>query len=178
MRQHKHRAMLDCELEKGAFDLVAIPEAGDVVTWVRSIDHIDRDLETTPSRTARVIGAGVDEKSVEPGIEPLTVAKAAEVPPGPDEGVLHGILRGIPIAEDPSRDRVQPVVCGRREVIEGLVIASLCTFDEFGRQRRPLGADAVVCRVHRVWRRRVPDSFIEDMIMTADHAGRTTIGRW
>ena len=73
---------------------------------------------------------------MQPGVEPVAVTEAAEVPPGSDEGVLHGILGGIPIAEDPPRDRVQAMVCGGREVIEGLVIASLCAFDEFGRQRR------------------------------------------
>ena len=63
-----------------------------------------------------------------------------EALPGSDEGVLDGVLRGIPIAEDPPRDRVQAVVCGGCEVIEGLAIASLCALDEFGRQRRPLGS--------------------------------------
>ena len=77
---------------------------------------------------------------MQPRVESFGVAKTAKIPPGADEGVLDCILRGIPIAEDPPRDRVQAVVCGGREVIEGLVIASLCALDEFGRQRRPLGS--------------------------------------
>jgi hypothetical protein len=47
--------------------------------------------------------------------------------------VLDRILGRIPIAEDPSCDRVQTVVCGGREGIECLVVAPLCAFDEFGR---------------------------------------------
>src|SRR5215471_198661 len=75
----------------------------------------------------------MDEEAMEPGVEPVAVTKTAQVPPGPDERVLDGILRGIPIAEDPPRDRVQAVVCGGREGIECLVVASLRAFDEIGR---------------------------------------------
>ena len=103
--------------------------------------------------------AGVDEQSVEPGVELVRIAKAADVTPGPDEGVLDRIFRGIPVAEDPSCDRVQAVVCGGREGIEGLVVAPLCAFDELGRQADPSVFDADVCRVHRVWRPGVIESF-------------------
>jgi hypothetical protein len=77
---------------------------------------------------------------MQPSVESIAVAQTAQVAPGPDERVLDGILRGIPIAQDPPRDRVQAVVCGGHEVIKGLVIAPLCALDEFGRQRRPLGS--------------------------------------
>jgi hypothetical protein len=73
---------------------------------------------------------------VQPGVEGARVAQAPDLTPGLDEGVLDGIFRGIPIAEDASRDREQPVVCGGREGIEGLMVAPLCAFDELGRQRR------------------------------------------
>src|SRR5687768_5522581 len=74
---------------------------------------------------------------MQPGVEPLAVSKAAEVPPGTDERILDRIFRGIPIAEDPSRDRVQTVVRGGREGIESLVVAPLCAFDELGRHADP-----------------------------------------
>jgi hypothetical protein len=140
MRHDEHRPVLDGESEEGPLDLVAIADPGDVVLGIRSIDRVDRHLQGTPARSADVVGTGMDEESVEPGVESVAVTQTAQITPGSDEGVLDGILRGIPIAQDPPRDRVQAVVCGGREVIEGLVIASLCALDEFGRQRRPLGS--------------------------------------
>ena len=140
MGHHEHRAVLDGELEERPLDLVAIDEASDFVLRIGSIDRTDRHLEGTSPRSPDVIGAGMDEESMEPGVEPVPITKTAKIAPGPDERVLHGILCGIPIAEDPPRDRVQAVVCGGGEVIEGLAIASLCALDEFGRQRRPLGS--------------------------------------
>jgi hypothetical protein len=140
MGHDEHRPVLDGESEEGPLDLVAIDDAGDVVLGIGSIDRIDRYLQGTPPGPADVVSAGMDEESMEPGVESIAVAETAKIAPGADEGVLDGILCGIPIAEDPPRDRVQAVVCGGREVIEGLVIASLCALDEFGRQRRPLGS--------------------------------------
>ena len=139
MGHHEHRPVLHGKLEEGPLDLVAIDETGDIVLGIRSIDRFDRHLKGTSPRPSYVIGAGMDEESMQPGIEPVAVTKTAEVAPSSNEGVLDGILRGIPIAQDPLRDRVQTVVCGGREVVEGLVVASLCALDEFGRQRRPLG---------------------------------------
>jgi hypothetical protein len=140
MRHDQHRPVLDGKSEEGPLDLVAIADPGDVVLGIRSIDRVDRHLQGTPPGAADVVGAGVDEESMQPSVESIAVAQTAQVAPGPDERVLDGILRGIPIAQDPPRDRVQAVVCGGHEVIKGLVIAPLCALDEFGRQRRPLGS--------------------------------------
>ena len=74
---------------------------------------------------------------MQPGVEPIGIAQTPEIAPGPDQGVLDGILGGIPVAEDPPRDRVQAVVCRNREGIECLVVAPLCAFDELGRHRCP-----------------------------------------
>jgi hypothetical protein len=84
-----------------------------------------------------VVLAGVDEKAMEPGVEPIGIAKTPEIAPGPDQGVLDGVLCGIPVAEDPPRDRVQAVVCRNREGLEGLVVAPLRALDELGRHRYP-----------------------------------------
>ena len=132
--------MLDGKPEERTLDLVAVRDAGDVVLGIRSIDRVDRHLKTLPPRPPDVICAGMNEESMQPSVEPIAVTETANIAPGPNEGVLDGILCGIPIAEDPPRDRVQAMVCGGSEVIKGLAIASLCALDEFGRQRRPLGS--------------------------------------
>jgi len=91
---------------------------------------------------------------MEPRVEPLGVAQRAQVAPGSDEGILDGVLRGIPVAQDPPRDRVQAVVCGGREGIECLVIAPLCALDEVGRHRCPSIRRGDVPR-YRLW---LPDA--------------------
>ena len=137
MRQDEHRTVLDGELEEGTVDLVAIDDPGDIVARIGMIDPLDRDVEAPTTGATRLVSAGVDEEPMEPGIELRAIAKAAQVAPGSDESVLDRILRRIPVAEDPSCDRVQAVVCGGRESIECLVVAPLRAFDELGRHRRP-----------------------------------------
>src|SRR5262245_60529576 len=88
---------------------------------------------------------------MQPGVEAIGVAQGAQVAPGFDEGILDGVLRGIPVAKDPARDRVQAVVCGAREGIECLVVAPLCANDELGRHRCPSIRRGNVPR-YRLWR--------------------------
>ena len=68
------------------------------------------------------------------------IMKDPHLKQGPDERVLHSVLRRVPVAEDSIGDREQTVVRGGREGIESLVVAPLCAFDELGRHRRPLVA--------------------------------------
>jgi hypothetical protein len=67
---------------------------------------------------------------MEPCIEALGFAQAGQIAPGADEGLLHDVFRGISIAEDAARDRVQTVVGGAGDSVEGLAIATLCAFDQ------------------------------------------------
>jgi len=140
--QDEHGAVLDGELEKSSLQLVAVRELGEVVPRLLTLHRKVRQLDGTPASTADLVVAGVDEESVEPGVEGTGVAETPKLPPGLDDGVLDGIFRGIPIAKDPKRDRVEAVVCGGRKGIECLVVAPLCAFDEIGRQRRLLGCGA------------------------------------
>ena len=75
---------------------------------------------------------------MEPGVEGAGIPEPPQVPPCPDERVLHGVLRRVPVAEDSLGDRVQAVVRGGREGIECLVVAPLCAFDEFDSHADPL----------------------------------------
>jgi hypothetical protein len=79
---------------------------------------------------------------VEPRLEAVGIAQGAEVPPGTDEGVLHGILRGRGIAQDPPGDRVQAVIRAAHEVFEGLVIAPLRSGNELSDHPHLGGRDA------------------------------------
>ena len=140
MGQDEHRPVLDGQLEEGSLQLVAVGDLCEVVTRLLPIDREGRHLDRAPPRAPGVVAAGVDEETVEPGVEGGGVAQTPQLPPGLDERVLDGILCGIPIAQDPPRDRVQAVVCGGREGIEGLAVAPLCALDEFGRHADPSAA--------------------------------------
>ncbi len=145
--------MLDRQLQEGTFDLVAVGETRHVVTGGRSFEVRDVDLERPPISTPDLVPAGIDEESMKPGVELLGISKTPELPPGLEQRVLDRILRRIPVAEDPSRDRVQPVVGGGREAFECLVVAPLCAFDELGRHSLPFSVAAGLSRVHPVRRR-------------------------
>ena len=137
VRQDQRRALLHGEFEEGSFELVAIDELAKLVDRRRVIDWQDRDLDRPPLAAPNLVLAGVDEEAMEPGVEPLGISQTPEVTPGSDQGVLNGVLGGIPVAEDPPRDRVQAVVCRNREGLEGLVVAPLRALDELGRHRYP-----------------------------------------
>ena len=59
-----------------------------------------------------------------------------------DERFLDRVLRTIPVAQDEPRDREQPVSRGRREDLEGLVIAAPCLFHEIALHRISTGRAA------------------------------------
>ena len=130
--EHEDGPLVETQAKERAVESVAVGDAGVVVVGFGDLDRLDGDVEARPPRPPLLISAGTDEQAVHPRIEGARIAQAPQVPPGVDERLLYGILGGIPVAEDPPRDRVQAVVGGGREGIEGLVVAPLCAFDEFG----------------------------------------------
>jgi hypothetical protein len=158
VRQDERGPLLDGQSKEGTLDLVSIDELPEAIFARRLVDLGDGDLDRPPSAPPDLVLAGSNEQPVEPGVESIAIPKAAKVAPGPDERVLNGILRGIPIAQDPPRDRVQAVVCGTREGIECLAVAPLCALDELGRHRRSSVRHGNFPR-YRVWRRGIGESF-------------------
>jgi hypothetical protein len=128
--QDEGSPLLNWQLEERALELVTIGHLTEAVLRYGLVQGPDRDLHWPPSSAAYLVLARVDEESMEPGVEPVSVAKPAQVAPRSDERVLDGVLRSILIAKDPSRDRVKAVICGAREHIECLVVAPLSALDE------------------------------------------------
>ena len=122
--------MVDRQLQEGPLELVAIRKSGDCVDVHWGIDLEDKDLSRPSTLGAGVVLAGAQEEPMEPCIEALGFAQAGQIAPGADEGLLDDVFRGISIAEDASRDRVQAVVCGAGNSVEGPAIALLCAFDQ------------------------------------------------
>jgi hypothetical protein len=135
--QDQRRALRDGEFEERSFELVAIDQLAERIVCASVLDLEAKDLDGPPGPPPRLIRAGADEEAMQPRVEPFGIAERAQVAPGSDESFLDGVLRGISVAKDPPRDRVQAVVCGGREGIECLVVAPLCAFDELGRHADP-----------------------------------------
>ena len=73
---------------------------------------------------------------MEPGIEPSRSRRPRRSRQARTSASWTASSAAYPSRRIRPRDRVQAVVCGGREGIECLVVAPLCAFDEFGRQRR------------------------------------------
>ncbi len=137
--EDEHCAMLDAELQERPFELVTRGDRRGVVGRRDRVDNHVRHLRPAPPRRAPLVGAGPDEQSMQPGVEPVRVAQAAQVTPRPDERVLDRVLSRVFVAHDPLRDRVEPVIGGRGERVERGVVATLCALDKLGRHRLHLG---------------------------------------
>ena len=70
VREDEHRAVLDGQFEEGPLDLVAIGDPGEVVARIGSIDRGRPSISSRAAGTPRLVGAGVDEEAMEPGVEP------------------------------------------------------------------------------------------------------------
>jgi len=123
-----------------------------VLGWSEHFD--DLDLDRPPSPAAREIKTGIDGQAVDPGVEPISLAKAPQVAPGPEEALLDSIARELVVPEDQASGRVQPRDGRVNELGEGVMIALPRPLDEsslvhghLGRRRDQDG------RVYSLWRR-------------------------
>ena len=73
-----------------------------------------------------------------PRVEPVRIAEPRQVTPGDHQRVLEGILGPVDIAEDPLRDREEPVAVRLDQVHEGRLVPSLRRLDEVAIHRRTL----------------------------------------
>src|SRR5262245_28416194 len=81
MGEHERGSLLDRESQEGSLQLVPIDELAEPVVDRRFLDRGDIDLHRASSTAPDLVVAGADDETVEPGIEPVTVAQPAEVSP-------------------------------------------------------------------------------------------------
>ena len=79
---------------------------------------------------ASQVEARINKQSVEPGVEPVRIAKPAQVPPCPERGLLDRVARELRVPEDQPGCRVQSRKVRADEHAEGLMIALACLLDE------------------------------------------------
>ena len=125
------------EAAEAALELVAVVGHGLAVVDRRGVDRGEFDVEAMAPEPARLIDAGADEQSVEPGVEAIRIAQRREVTPGAHERFLDGVLGLIRIAEDESSGRIQPEHRGAGKRGEGVMIASSRPLHEFSLHHAP-----------------------------------------
>ena len=93
-------------------------------------------------------------QSMEPGVEPVRVAKPGQVPPGSDERLLDRVARELRVPEDQAGGRVQPREAHIEERGEGVMFASPRSLDRgLAGPRSPLVCGTAMAVVlDRVWR--------------------------
>jgi len=118
------------EVPEHLVNLVTIREGAGRVPCGRRVDWREFDLDHTASSTTRLIEAGIDDKSVQPGVESIGVPKRREIAPGSNEAILDRVACELGVPEDEASRRVQPHDGHAGELREGVMIAPPCTLHE------------------------------------------------
>jgi hypothetical protein len=92
---------------------------------------------------------------MQPGIEPVRVTQTADVEPGLEEGILHGIGGVLVVAEDEPGGPEEPIGRAGGQCREGIEISPLRPNHEVSLHRSTFGV-AVVWPLCPVWGRVEP----------------------
>jgi hypothetical protein len=128
--QADDRPMARRQAGEGLVEQLAVREATREVVGSRGVDRRQLDLDDASLAATDEVEAGIREESLQPGVEAVRIAKTGQVAPGADHGLLDGVARELPVAEDQTGGRVQPRETHVEELGEGLMIASPRPFDE------------------------------------------------
>jgi MFS family permease len=143
------------QARQGLIQELAVGERARDVSRRGRIDRRQFDLDDPTLAASDQVETGVDEQSMDPGVEPVRITNTGQVAPRADHGLLDGIVRELAVAEDQARRRVQPRETRIEEHGKGVVIAPPRSFDELslvhGRLARVSGT-AMVVVLDRVWR--------------------------
>src|SRR5262249_31318897 len=113
-----------------ALDLITVDEAADGIRVGRSVGRQDPDRREPGALAARLGVAGVDERPLEPGVEPARIAEAGQLAPGDHQRLLHPLLGYVRVAEDAARNPEEQVAPGAGKDGERLPVPSLRLLDE------------------------------------------------
>ena len=76
---------------------------------------VDAEAGVPAAGATRLHVAGVNDETMEPGLEPLGIAQRRQIPPGAEQRLLRGVLRTIAITEDPVGEGVAAIDVLRRQ---------------------------------------------------------------
>jgi hypothetical protein len=128
--EHEDRPLLGRQPSEPAFELVTIGDGEKVIGSCRTVDRQDPQVGDPAALTRRVGQAAVDDETVQPRVEPVRIAESLQVTPGDHQSVLKGILGPVDVAQDPLRDREEPVHPNADQVDVCLPIPVPCRLHE------------------------------------------------
>ena len=128
--QDDDRALLRIEVAHGLVDEVAIGKGAGHIGVGRRIDREQFHFDDATTSTPRLVEAGVDGQSMEPGVEPLGVTQTREIAPCSDQDFLDRVAGQLRIPEDETGRFVQPRDGSAGELGEGVMIAPPRSLDE------------------------------------------------
>jgi hypothetical protein len=128
--QRDNRTVTRIETSQRGVDQLAVSERTGRVGWRRNIDRSELDLDGSPATAPQQVEADVDDQAMQPGLEPVGIAKSRQVPPAADQRLLDRIARELRVPEDQPGGSVQPRECRIDEQSEGVMIAPPRAIDE------------------------------------------------
>ena len=78
-------------------------------------DRVNAEASVPAAGATRFHVAGVNDESMEPGLEPLGIAQRRQIPPGAEQRLLSRVLRPVAITEDPVGEGEAAIDVLRRE---------------------------------------------------------------
>jgi len=125
-----NRPLLGREPPEATFELIAIDDRDGGVRHRRSVDRKDPNGGRPAAATPDLAVTRVDEEPVQPRVEPLGIAKSRQLAPRQHERLLDGILGRAEIAQDPERDREEPIAACTCQAGERFLIPGAGSLDE------------------------------------------------
>ncbi len=120
-----NESLIGIQAPKSTFERLALVRLQRLVAGDRLVEGGQFDLDGTTLVAPQLVVTGADEESVEPRIESIGIAQAWQVAPRTDQGLLHGVLGPVWVAEDESCGRIQTTDRGACKRLEGVMIAPL-----------------------------------------------------
>ena len=136
---------------------LALGERSGVVRHAEGIDRSEFHLDRAPPTASTEIETGVDDQSMQPGVEAIRITKPGQIAPGTDQALLNRILGQVRFAEDQPGGCVQPPKSAVDELGEGVMIAPPRPLDELSLiDVRLACGSAMMAVLNKVWRRCPP----------------------
>ncbi len=128
--QDDDRAPLGLEAPERLAEQLAVHKLQRGVGRALGIEIRQLDLDRPTAPAADEVETRMRQESMQPGVEPVRVAKPGQIAPRADEGVLDGVARELRITDHEPRGPIQADRRATRERGEGVVIAPSRLLDE------------------------------------------------
>jgi len=151
MAEREDGSLLGWKPAESAFELIPDDHVQQLVGRRRPFDRQNPEVDDPTSLARRLDDAHVDEKPMQPRVEAVRIAEAAQVTPGDHQRVLQGILGSIDIAENSLRHREEAVGAGADQVDKRLPITPCRCLDEIAIHPLPVLVAPVGGAFHSVW---------------------------